>query len=176
MLAEENITFETLVSEQQMEPKLLNVTPWAYSCKLAENIQVTHMVMSNSVQHTNWVYLDVKAFPVVQRVAQSGSIQLDCLAAGVALAEDVIKQDHVLNSACNNPCNIHLSATSPFATCPIRQCNNTEAQPHDALDCHVTVLHGSRHLSNSLGSLSKAKTYIGTAQCGCVSVYYRRAS
>lgn len=60
-----------------------------------------------------WVHLGVKAIPVVHRVAQFGPIQLDLLAAGIALAENVIKQDDILNSACNDSCKSQPVSNTP---------------------------------------------------------------
>ena len=52
------------------------------------------------------LYLDVKVFPVIDRVAQSASIQLDLLAAAFAIAEDVIKHDYIFYSTCHDSCNV----------------------------------------------------------------------
>ena len=52
------------------------------------------------------LHLCVEAFPVVERVTQSASIQLDLLAAAFALTEDVIKQDYIFYRTRNDPCNV----------------------------------------------------------------------
>ena len=74
---------------------------------------------------------------------------------GLLLCAQTVAMAH-LHSTQSQPLRTAYILSLIIAHCKIFKC-----MAHD-LDCHVTLLYGSRHLSNSLGSLSKGQNYLET--------------